>query len=246
MSLDFLSIFDSEHEAFIASCERVPVAAKVPSCPEWSVGDLLYHLYEVQYLWHRVSAEARSGFDGLSMPVRPADGSLVDVLRGEHVSYTSWLRANDPSSPQWTWTGMRDFQWLARRMAHELAMHRVDADLARGQATAIEPALASDGIDEFLEFFRNGDTRRLRCTSIAPTSPASGRSIAMARFGANMPRATAPFVGQRATSCLRCGGARRSTPAMWWAMRRSPPSSSLRADSTEPQRYSALFGEADG
>ena len=170
MSLDFLSIFDSEHEAFIASCERVPASAKVPSCPEWSVGDLLYHLYEVQYLWHRVSAEARSGFDGLSMPVRPADGSLVDVLRGEHVSYTSWLRANNPASPQWTWTGMRDFQWLARRMAHELAMHRVDADLARGQATGIEPALASDGIDEFLEFFRNGElvgSVHIHCTDVA-------------------------------------------------------------------------------
>ena len=65
---------------------------------------------------------------------------------------------------------MRDFQWLARRMAHELAMHRVDADLARGQATGIEPALASDGIDEFLEFFRNGElvgSVHIHCTDVA-------------------------------------------------------------------------------
>jgi uncharacterized protein (TIGR03083 family) len=170
MTLNWLSIFDAEHEAFVASCERSSVSASVPTCPGWSVGDLLYHLYEVQYLWHRVSAEARSGFEGLSMPVRPSDGALVDVLRAEHVSYTAWLRANAPTSPQWTWTGMRDFEWLARRMAHEAAMHRVDADLARGAVGAIEPALASDGIDEFLEFFRNGELNgsvHIHCTDVA-------------------------------------------------------------------------------
>jgi uncharacterized protein (TIGR03083 family) len=170
MTLNWLSIFDTEHEAFIASCERASVGAPVPTCPGWSVGDLLYHLYEVQYLWHRVSAEARSGFDGLSMPVRPSDEALVDVLRGEHVSYTAWLRANAPETPQWTWTGMQDFQWLSRRMAHEAAMHRVDADLARGAVGAIEPELASDGIDEFLEFFRNGELNgsvHIHCTDVA-------------------------------------------------------------------------------
>ena len=44
MSLDFLSIFDTEHEAFIDACERVSLSSPVPSCPGWSVGDLLYHL----------------------------------------------------------------------------------------------------------------------------------------------------------------------------------------------------------
>lgn len=170
--LDFFDIFDREHEAFIAACERVSPSASVPGCPGWTIGDLLYHLYEVQYLWHRVSAEGRSSFEGLSMPTRPSDEQLVPVLRGEHVSYTAWLRANDPSSEHWTWTGVRDFAWLVRRMAHETAMHRVDADQARGQATAVESSLASDGVDEFLTVFRNaangepGGSVHVHCTDV--------------------------------------------------------------------------------
>ena len=38
-------------------------------------------------------------------------------------------------------------------MAQEVAVHRVDAERAAGRDHRIEPELASDGIDEFLEFF---------------------------------------------------------------------------------------------
>lgn len=172
-ALDFLDSAQREHAAFVAACERVDLATSVPSCPDWTVADLVYHLYEVQYIWHRVSAEGRASFDGLSMPRRLDDTRLLSVMVGEHQSYMAWLRANDPSTPHWTWTGVHDFRWLWRRMAHEFAMHRVDADLARGQATAIEPQLASDGIDEFLTFFRNtslaevGGSVHLHCTDVA-------------------------------------------------------------------------------
>jgi hypothetical protein len=48
---------------------------------------------------------------------------------------------------------------VARRAAHELAVHRVDAQLARGAHTAIEPALAADGIDEVFALVQvRGDT----------------------------------------------------------------------------------------
>ena len=38
-------------------------------------------------------------------------------------------------------------------MAHETAVHRVDAEHAAGREHRLAPELAADGIDEFLEFF---------------------------------------------------------------------------------------------
>lgn len=170
---DLFHWFDTEHEAFLAACERAGATAQVPSCPGWTVADLLYHMYEVQYGWHRVTAERREGFEGLAWPARPADGHLVDLVRGEHAGYAAMLRSFEPATPIWTWAGQESFGWLVRRMAQEIAVHRVDAELAAGSASPIDPALASDGIDEFLHYFLNvangavGGSVHIHCTDVA-------------------------------------------------------------------------------
>jgi len=170
---DFLSIFDDEHERFLAACERAGTAAPVPTCPGWSVGDLLYHLYEVQYLWNRVTSERRDTFEGMKMPTRPADEALVGLVRGEHIGYAAMLRSFPADTPISTWTGPQQLAWLVRRMAQEIAVHRVDAELASGAAAPIDAALASDGIDEFLEFFLDshhgavGGSVHIHCTDVA-------------------------------------------------------------------------------
>lgn len=170
---EHLRTFDDEHEAFLAACERAGTSAAVPSCPGWSVGDLLYHLYEVQYLWNRVTSERRDTFEGMKMPARPADDALVALVRGEHAGYAAMLRAFPADTPIATWTGPQQLSWLIRRMAQEIAVHRVDAELASGAAAPIDAELASDGIDEFLEFFLNthhgavGGSVHLHCTDVA-------------------------------------------------------------------------------
>jgi uncharacterized protein (TIGR03083 family) len=172
-SAQLLHIFDTEHEAFLVACEQAGPSAPVPSCPDWTVADLLYHLYEVQYIWNRVTTERREGFAGMAMPTRPADEALIDLLRGEHAGYTAMLRSFPASTPIWTWIGPRTLAWLARRMAHETAVHRVDAELAAGTHVVIDAELASDGIDEFLEVFLNtregtvGGSVHVHCTDVA-------------------------------------------------------------------------------
>ncbi|MEY4173044.1 MAG: hypothetical protein RI900_209, partial [Actinomycetota bacterium] len=127
---DFLAIFDAEHEALVAACELAGPEASVPGCPGWTVADLLYHLDEVQYGWNRVTTERRSGVEGLNWPARPSDAHLPALLRGEHVGYSAMLRSFPADTPISTWAGQQDFAWLARRMAHEAAVHRVDAQQA--------------------------------------------------------------------------------------------------------------------
>ena len=52
-----------------------------------------------------------------------------------------------------TWTGPQPATWWLRRIAHEVAMHRWDAESATTTANPIDARQALDGIDEVLEVF---------------------------------------------------------------------------------------------
>src|SRR5690606_3449411 len=62
------------------------------------------------------------------------------------------LRAADPSAPTWhPFLVERVAGVWPRRQAHEMAIHRWDAERAVGEPEPIDPELASDGIDEYFE-----------------------------------------------------------------------------------------------
>ena len=129
-----------------------PRDARVPSCPEWSVTELARHVGQFTGLWAHVLCEG-TGRPKPPAPDLPADGDLGDWYRGLAAALVEELRATPPETEVWTW--MPDDQtpaFIARRAAHELAVHRVDAELARGGHTPIEATLAADGIDEMLLF----------------------------------------------------------------------------------------------
>ena len=51
----------------------------------------------------------------------------------------------------WTWSHRQEAGFFIRRMVHETAVHRWDAEGAAGTTSPIDPPLASDGIDEYFE-----------------------------------------------------------------------------------------------
>jgi uncharacterized protein (TIGR03083 family) len=61
------------------------------------------------------------------------------------------IRAAGPQTPVWTWAGDQRVDFWARRMAHETAVHRADAELALGREFDLEPDLAADAISEWLD-----------------------------------------------------------------------------------------------
>lgn len=62
------------------------------------------------------------------------------------------LEATPASTAVWTWFEPdHSAGFVARRSAHELAVHRFDAQAARGICTPIGTELAADGIDEILD-----------------------------------------------------------------------------------------------
>jgi uncharacterized protein (TIGR03083 family) len=152
----FLDALQRDGLAFAGSCAAAGLATPVPSCPAWNVADLVWHLGEVHFFWSSVVGRRMSSPDAYVEPVRPADDALIGFYRSNLDDTVRVLTQVDSDQPVWTWAGQQPAAWVARRMAHETSVHRADADLSAGGAAAVEAQLASDGIDEFLQYFLDG------------------------------------------------------------------------------------------
>lgn len=126
--------------------------AAVPSCPGWTVTDLLCHVCR-SHAWavHTVRGRPVDSFlapvaDLAELPATYSSGlqSLLKTLQSARDSFDTSIPFEAPSGRQF---------W-ARRMAHETTVHRLDAELAGDTGMFEVPAaFAADGIDELLRGF---------------------------------------------------------------------------------------------
>lgn len=136
-----------------AVAETGPDAA-VPGCPGWTVADLVEHLTSV--LRHVRESVCRGvvtkpGARVVPSP-RPGWPEALEGLRREMTGTIETLDALDPEFPAWTWPAQaKKAGFWHRRMAHEVSVHRWDAESAAGRPTAIETKLAADGVNEILD-----------------------------------------------------------------------------------------------
>jgi uncharacterized protein (TIGR03083 family) len=72
-------------------------------------------------------------------------------LRAGGHSLVATLRAADPDESMWAWGADQHVRFWARRQLHETLVHRIDLELAMGAASIVEPAIALDAVDEFLD-----------------------------------------------------------------------------------------------
>lgn len=151
---DLLVAVEQDAALFAAACEAAGLDTPVPPCPGWDVADLLWHLTEVHWFWGTIVAERRTTPKGLAGLERPAHDQLLNVYYDRLGELVDALRSTDAQTPVWSWSGGdKNVAWVIRRMAHETAVHRWDAEVATDTPAPIDPLLASDGIDEFLANF---------------------------------------------------------------------------------------------
>ncbi|RLV09081.1 hypothetical protein CTZ27_07860 [Streptomyces griseocarneus] len=133
------------------------MTADVPTCPGWNVGQLARHLGGAQrWCEEIVRTRAREAapdahFRDLSA-YRAEDAGVVAPWLAEGAArLAETLRAAGPAAPVWTPVPGGTAAFFARRVAHEAAMHRADADLALGVEYALDEAVALDALDEWME-----------------------------------------------------------------------------------------------
>jgi uncharacterized protein (TIGR03083 family) len=148
-----LAAIEDGTAAFYAAAATAGLEAPVPSCPEWTVEDLVYHLGSTHRFWGQIASRRLQSPNHVEGAPRPPADELVDWARAASADLLASLTELDPATEVWTWSTQHDVAFIVRRMAHETAVHAWDAQLAAGQPQPIEPELASDGVDEFLTVF---------------------------------------------------------------------------------------------
>jgi uncharacterized protein (TIGR03083 family) len=141
----------SEDIARQGTLANLPLA--VPSCPEWTVGDLIYHLGGVQLFWaHNLLARDSTTKSILGDVEDPSDDNLTEWFRTCTASLASVLEAVGDNSPCWTWWGEPlTSRAVARHQVQEAAIHHWDVCVALGNRQAIDKVVAHDGVSELLE-----------------------------------------------------------------------------------------------
>ncbi|MDH6125648.1 maleylpyruvate isomerase family mycothiol-dependent enzyme [Kitasatospora sp. GP82] len=127
----------------------------VPSCPGWTIADLVWHTGEVHWFWTLIANGELSSPDDYIEPERPPADALLAWFTEGVEQCAAALEQLDPALPRWSWASRKDVGFIQRRMAQETAVHAWDALAAVGRDEPIERELAVDGVAEFLAHFRS-------------------------------------------------------------------------------------------
>jgi uncharacterized protein (TIGR03083 family) len=157
MTLDHLAHLRRESDRFLDVLAETDPSARVPSCPEWSAADLLWHLAEVQWFWASIVEERRQSPEGMEPPLRPTDrDALLAFATQQSDRLHRVLAETPPETPVYMWADDKTAGYIRRRQAHEALIHRLDAELAAGDVTPLDADLAADGVDECLAIMYGG------------------------------------------------------------------------------------------
>lgn len=152
----------TEHRAAIvreggalASVPASGLGAEVRACPEWAVERLIRHTGRIHVWAASFLALGPDGGEPDVGPVPPEGPAILPWYREALDGLLAELDRHDPSEPVGTFAGPGDVAFWLRRQAHEVAVHRWDAEDAvnPGGASPIDATAAADGIDEWLEVF---------------------------------------------------------------------------------------------
>ncbi|MDX3662023.1 maleylpyruvate isomerase family mycothiol-dependent enzyme [Streptomyces sp. ID05-26A] len=145
---DLLRLIDERTAAFIASVGDLD--APVPTCPGWTVFDLVQHLGDGRRKWAGIVTD---GPTERTPEEAPREGWQEWMAESSRLLVTALEKAG-PDRDCWGWWG--DSQspltvaTAARRQLHEIAVHTYDAQVAAGAPRPLPAEIVVDAVDEFL------------------------------------------------------------------------------------------------
>lgn len=163
---EYIDSLQREGELLADAAEKAGEHASVPTCPGWTMGELVRHTSTFHRWAARIVAEKLPGpVPEDPVPHAPVGAALVPWFRDGHGALLRTLRAADPGLECWAFLpgAPPPLTFWARRQAHETAVHRVDAESARGgELSPLGAAFAADGIEELLTGFHARPRSRVR------------------------------------------------------------------------------------
>ena len=150
----FLDTFHHDAELFEAAVRAGgELDQEIDGCPDWTLASVVEHVGGLQ----RFVATGIEFGDPGKWPGPPADrAGYADWFAEGAAALEVLLRSKSDDEACWTFFPNAPHvmgTWV-RRQCHELAVHRYDVELAAtGTAEAIDPEIATNGVDEFFDLF---------------------------------------------------------------------------------------------
>lgn len=150
----YFEIIDADTERLLEVAGR-GLEAAVPSCPGWTVADVVSHVAMVYE--HKVRVMADNAFPDPWPPADFADRPALEFLREAKTDLFDEFARHETTDETTTFSSDDStIGFWARRMALEITVHRLDAELAHDAATPVSAELAVDGVDEILRVMLAG------------------------------------------------------------------------------------------
>ncbi|MFE9610810.1 maleylpyruvate isomerase family mycothiol-dependent enzyme [Streptomyces sp. NPDC006012] len=159
---DLLRLLDERSTAFRVAVASAPsLDAQVPTCPEWTLFDLVQHLGTGDRFWATIVGAGPAG----APPAEAAAARAAVAAPRERETLLAWsaestqllltaLREAGPDRACWTWWGTsqspQNSRGVARHRVQETAVHAYDVQLILGAPRPLPDEVALDGVDEFL------------------------------------------------------------------------------------------------
>jgi uncharacterized protein (TIGR03083 family) len=177
---------------------------QVPTCPEWTLFDLVQHLGQVHRFWAATVAAGPADAPpaGIASEGAPAAPREREALLAWSVASTeqllSALREAGPDRGCWTWWGKSQSPQtsgaVARHQVQEATVHTYDAQITVGAPQPLPDEAALDGVDEFLSTCCAGTYRWPHEPAAVDYHATEGRSwrLSLSADGARATRLPAP------------------------------------------------------
>lgn len=169
--MDYIRHFHREVQAFEKVSRRAAAedtAPMIPSCPEWTMSDIIVHLGWVHRFVALILRDhiqeppqiTDTGFLGLPPEAEhwprpenapgtgPIPAGLIDWFSEGAATLESLFADRDPGERVWTWSAEQSVGFWLRMQTIEAAIHRWDAENALGPPEPVDAELAVDAIDQ--------------------------------------------------------------------------------------------------
>lgn len=195
VGFDYLQSIEVDGKALRGIGADFNLGLQVPSCPDWSLRDLLDHVAGASRWMTKCVFEKQTPQERVLPSGPPGRAGLLDWFQQSIDDLLAVLSATPHDELVWTpIKGLQGSAWWRRKAALEVAIHRTDAESTLGvEPEPIDARLALDGIDEyageFLPLMLHGVDEPPPVTSIvlSPNDIAQSRKLSLVADGTAQP-----------------------------------------------------------